>query len=86
MFYLPIILFTFFTFFIVIVIVRSKKVKGKIFDDSVENTYHSLKEIVINKLKKDEPVNCEYCNSVLPAGTTKCPNCSASIKKSKKQN
>ena len=34
-------------------------------------------------LSKHRDVTCDYCGGVFPAGTTKCPNCSANLKRKK---
>ena len=35
-------------------------------------------------LDNSAPTNCEYCGSMLPTGTYKCPNCGAPISRRKR--
>ena len=79
----------FVVFFIVIIsaLKISRSQHKNIFND-VEKDFKQLgekaKTILSNNIfNMDETIICEYCSSQLPKGTTKCPHCSASVKKTK---
>lgn len=80
----------FFVIFIIIVVNIIKAIKkSEMWKETKENIKgigSATKEYFSNNsFFQDENVVCEYCESVLPKGTTKCPYCSASIKRKKKK-
>ena len=70
--------------FIIIAAARSKaKAQGE--DEELEKEEQTpinvLSNNVVNHPQQEQDVDCDYCGSSLPKGTTKCPYCSATIRK-----
>lgn len=80
------IMFGIFSLIVFIILIRAGIKKAKELEKNPDNeTPGSLFEngIFGEILNKHRDVTCDYCGGVFPAGTTKCPNCSANIKHKK---